>query len=645
MDKKIESINNDLQKFLKKVSNSELVTILRYLSDIYYNSDTNRVTDETYDQLIDHLRKIDPNNKYFTEVGAPVDNKDKVKLPFSMGSLNKIKPGSPLHSIDNWLNKYKGPFIISDKLDGMSLQLFKGKDGKVSLFSRGNGIEGKLINNLIPYIFKNIDFKNVPTEISIRGELVMKKTVFEKYKTEFKNMRNLVAGVVNSDKYTPRCDDVDFVAYNILSPEYLYEDQLKKLKNMNFNVVVHKTVQKDDSEIFTETLKRYYIERREHSEYIIDGIVVVDNSKIYSLTSGNPSHMAAFKMDDAGQNSAIVKVKEIIWQISMYGYLNPIIRIDPVELSGVTITNITGNNAKYIYDSKLGKNAEIKIIRSGDVIPKIIQVIKPADKPDMPTYKTKWTETKVDLIVDETTPEIKKEIACSQNVHFFQTIKVQYISDGVIRKLYDNKYKTVLDILTADKDDLVEINGIGEKLVDKIFYQINKQMSVVELQVLMAASTLFGRGMGSRKLKSIIQAYPDIMEIEFDSDNDCIDQMLKVEGIGNIQAAQFCNNLPKFKEFYNKLIKIYSFSQFKKSKKKDKKNKKLDGLNIVISGFRDSDLEKKIEDSGGSVKNSVSKNTDIVIYKKGNETTSKYLKAKELGIKLVTEDEFNLNHL
>lgn len=631
MDKKIDSINEDINKFLKNVTVKDLVKILRYLSKAYYNTGISKVPDKLYDKLIDYLKITDPDNEYFNEIGAPVNTKDKIKLPFPMGSLNKIKPNNKLHSINDWLKKFNGSYIASDKLDGVSVQLYK-KNGEISLFTRGNGIEGRRINNLIKSIFKNNDFSLIPDDTSIRGELIIKKNNFIQFNKEFKNARNLVSGIVNSDKKNKTVDVVDFVAYNILYPEYLYQEQLDRLKAMKLNVVKYREINRDN---FENELIEYYNKRRIESEYEIDGIVVADNSQIYRLKHGNPDHMVAFKMDDNNQEYAVVKVKEIVWQISMYGYLNPIIKIDPVELSGVSISNITGNNAKYIYDNKLGKNAEIKIIRSGDVIPKIIEIIKPCNKPDMPIYKTKWTDTRVDLIVDEYPPEVKREIECAKILHFFQTIKVHYISEGIIKKLYDNKYISIIDILTADREKLKEINGLGDKLINKIYDEIDKQMGSVKLYELMSASLIFGRGLGSKKIKSILEIYDNILDIDFESEEECIDMLLKIEGIGNIQATQFCNNLNNFKEFYKKINKIYKV-KITKTKKKNK----LNGMNIVISGFRNSELERLIEENGGHVKTSVSKNTDLLIYKLGVEPTSKYNKAVELGIKIVTEEEF-----
>lgn len=633
MDNKIKQLQNNPTKYLKSITTTELVKLLKYLSNSYYNKNTNVVSDELYDFMIEYLQDIDPSNEYLNTIGADIPNKKSVVLPFPMGSLNKVKPNKGL---SEWISLFNGPYIISDKLDGISVQLYKNEKGVIKLFSRGNGLEGRDISGLIKYIFSNDLLNDIPNNLSVRGELIMSKNGFKNFSDEFKNARNLVAGVANSDKHNKKIlQHVDFIAYNILHPVYIYSEQLTKLKEYGFTVVNYTNIKSNELE---NILIDYYINRRNESKYEIDGIVLVDNSKIYKLAEKNPDYSVAFKMnlDDQIATATIINIK---WNISMYGYFTPVVIINPVNILGVTITNITAHNAKYVYDNKIGKGAIIKIIRSGDVIPYILEVVTPAKKPDMPKYKYKWNDTNVDILVDEMNDEIEREITIQINIHFFKTINIKYISEGIIKKLYDANIKTIIDILSVDRNKLLTINGLGNTIINKIYKEIDKKMNDIHLYTLMAASTLFGHGLGIKKLKKIVNNHPKIMNENHESITLLEDKLLYIEGIGHINAKQFCTNFDKFKEFYNKIKNIYKI---------DNNNNnviignKLKNISVVFTGFRDKDLEKKIENNGGNVKTSVSKNTNILIYKDESNiiNNSKYKLATELGINILSLNDF-----
>jgi NAD-dependent DNA ligase len=633
MDKKIEALIKDQNKFVKKLSNDELVELLQKLSDAYYNSGESLVSDDIYDFLIDTLKERDPGNEFLKKVGAPVKGtREKVNLPFEMGSLLKLKPGN--NDVETWAKKYPGPYFISDKLDGASAQIYKNQSGEVFMFSRGDGEVGQNISHLLPYVISKSTAKSIPNGTSIRGELIISKDNFKKVAKRMKNARNTVSGLISSKTVDEEVADITtFVSYAIINPRYDYKKQMDLLESWKFEVVSHKFVDKVTEDFFKEHLTK----RKEGNKYEMDGIVCVDCSKVYSHQGGYREHEFAFKMLTSDQ-IATATVDSVIWNPTKDGYLKPTVKIVPVDLLGVTIKKASGFNAKFIVDNKIGPGAIIKLVRSGDVIPDIHEVIKPAKEPQMPDFPYKWNSTKVDLILkDENDANGKRIVTIKILYYFFSTIGVKYLGEGIITKLVDNGYDSVEKILSAKKKELVTIDGLGDSIVDKITEEIDRAFSEITLETFMAASGKLGRGLGRRKLAEIINIYPNILK----EDEDGLDEkIMKVPGFSDKSTELFITNFKSFKEFYKRVSKIKDLSRFDKIKVA-KTGGKFDDKSFVLTGSRDAQIIKFIEDNGGKITGSVSKNTEMVIHADNADTsTNKFVKATELNIPLIKVSEF-----
>jgi NAD-dependent DNA ligase len=627
----IESLERNPLEYIKEFKPAKLVKLLKYLSDAYYNTGDAIVSDEIFDLLKDKLKEIDPKNKYLKEVGAEVKIKlEQKKLPFPMSSLEKIKPDTD--ALSKWMKKYKGNYIISDKLDGISAQLYINKNGLPELYTRGDGLFGQDISHLLNYVIGKIKLDKLPKELSIRGELIISKKNFEKIKTKhsMKNARNAVAGLVNSKDINIDIANVtEFISYNIMYPNYKQETQLQKLKEFKFKVVDYKVLNNLDNKSLTE----YLIDRRKNANYEIDGIVVYDNSDSYEPTSENPDYAFAFKtlLDDQIAEATVV---DVLWDVTKDMLLKPRIQITPVDLVGITITYATAFNAKFVKDNKLGPGAVIKIIRSGDVIPYIQEVLKPSKEAKMPDVKYKWNNTEVDIILDDKKSDLSDKVNIKKMIYFFKTMGIKNIDEGVLTKLSEAGYNELFKLLKADKKKLGNIEGLGEKSITKIFTNIENNLKNTNIETLMAASLVFGRGLGVKKIKLIIDKYPNIMNQEEITKDD----ILKVEGFSDILATKFTDNFNKFKTFFNKLKELYDIEYLIEEKEEKEEEQIFEGKTFVFTGFRDKDLEKFITDRGGKLSGSVSKKTFIVIY---SETSgSKYKTAKDLNIKLMTKEEF-----
>jgi len=650
---KINQILFELQEnpdeILLSLDESNLKKIIDYLMKKYHSENKSPISDQLFDYIKEYYESS-YNNKI--SVGSEI-KKNKVKLPYYMGSLDKIKPS--MNTFNKWINDYYGPYVLSYKLDGISALLYK-KNNKISMYTRGNGIEGQDISHCIKDIGIKTD-KMVEGD-AIRGELIITKNNFKKIQDKMSNSRNAVAGIINTKNPDPNLLKlVDFVAYWVIYPEFKIVDQLKYIEKKEF--VPRSVSYVIKNKLTTEILSEMLINGRKEYKYDIDGVVVIDSSKIYLQEEGsNPAYGFAFKQILTDQ-IAEATVVDVIWEISKDKYIKPKIKINTIELLGSEITYATAFNAKYIVDNVIGPGAIVKIIKSGDVIPYIQEIIKKADtnKPKMPSIKYEWNETNVDIIAIELDDENMNKLITKKLSYFFSTFNVQFMGENTIQKFVDYGYDDLWKILKPDKEKLYEIEGLGKKSIDKIYESINESLNNRELYEVMAASQIFGRGMGTRKLKLITSNYPNILELYTNKTKEELTNLINnISGFETKSTSKIIDNIEEFIIYLNKLIKIKPNIIKNNINKKDNKNKTKDNIEnndiidnkykdyknktIVFTGFRDKEIESILENMGTKITSSVSKNTDIVIAADVNEDSSKVLKAKQLNIKLISKDQF-----
>jgi DNA ligase (NAD+) len=250
----------------------------------------------------------------------------------------------------------------------------------------------------------------------------------------------------------------------------------------------------------------------------------------------------------------------------------------------------------------------------------------------------------VDIVVSKETMEDDIDIKIKQITHFFKTLKIKHLSEKTIKKFVEEGYENEFEILKADREKMAEIEGLGEKSITKIFEGIDERMQHLELETLMDASGVFGRLLGTTKLKLITDKYPDISSLKKFAD-DMYEKVLEIDGFGDKLAENVATRIKDFLKYFGKISKIYDLEYLvdkpKVRKTKKNKNSLLDGKTIVFTGFRDAELQKKIEDNGGKVTTSVSGKTDMVICADDAEPTGKIQKAIEKGIKVVSKTDFS----
>lgn len=623
----------DIFNYGQNVSITELETLLQKASDAYYNTGNTIMSDSQFDILVEFLQKRSPKSKFLKQVGAPTKNLD-VKLDYYLGSMDKIKP--PTNKIDIWTKKYKAPYYLSDKLDGVS-GLIIYNNNKITLHTRGTATQGKDITKLIKYlnlpeysIISKLKEFGVKNKLALRGELIISKKNFTKHSKVFKNARNLVAGLVNSKTRNPIISkDLEFIVYNILDPIMTFYEQMKLSKKLGFNTVYYQK----ETEITIPVLSSILKQRKSNSKFEIDGIIITDNISRPLQVGRNPEYAFAYKelLDD---NIKDAIVKDIEWNISKSGKIIPVVIIKPIDLGGVTISRVSANNAKYIKDNNIGKNTKIKITRSGDVIPYIVEITKKT-KALFPKYDFKWSNTKVDIIAVNNTPEqdIKKIY------FFFKTLDAKGFGLKLIEKLYKSKFNTIQKILNMKIKDFLTVENVKEKSANNFFNELqtlkNKSHNIEKL---ILATNSLGENFGSRKAKLIFDNYPNILKEKlYKNKKVWLEKLITIDGIEEKTANQIIDNWKDLQLNLKWIKKYFKINSIKKTSKTNLVN-----INWVLTGFRDKDIENKIINLGGKVSNSISKNTHILVVKDStviDNPTSKVNKAKELGIKIIQKKD------
>ncbi|AII17120.1 NAD-dependent DNA ligase [Aureococcus anophagefferens virus] len=611
---------NNIHYLQKKMSILALTQKINEARDAYHNTGTAIMSDEEFDNLIEKLEKLDPNNSVLKQVGFEVKGSNKVKLPYFLPSMDKVKN----ETLSKWTSKYDSPYVISEKLDGVSALFIQKSDGTRNLYTRGNGDYGSDISYLIRKIesFKNIK-KNV--DVVIRGELIITDADFED-RFDHGNARNAMSGIVNSKHIHKNIDVVNFVSYEVIDPVMKPSQQFEYAKTLGFETAkYYKVNKKVNSDSALNILKIW----KEKNEFSIDGIIIASDA-IYERKNENPKHSIAFKAlfdDQMGETEVI----DVVWSTSKHGLRKPVVHVKAVNIGGTTVKKVSGQNAKFIVDKKIGIGAIVTVTRRGDVIPYIENVVKPAKEVVLP--EGKWNETKVDIMIDELDDEAK----IAEIFAFFHGFELKGFGKETIKKLYDNDFKTIPAILKMTKSDFLKIEGFKEKSSDnlsKVIVNFKKNnYESVAIHEMMSKANVFPN-LGSKKLVLITQKY-DINNHKFKKD-----EIEQIKGFSGKSAEVFINNLDKFKKFAKEIG--YDIKKIKKSSTSTPTNSTGNPLlkKVVLTGGIVKEFVELIKSNGGDQGSSITNDTTLLVTKDKTSSSGKMKKAEEKGIPILDHEEF-----
>jgi len=625
-----ESTTTDTIRFFDSEDVHLLKELWYWCSDKYYNTSECKLHDWQFDLLQEVIQRRDPN--WSPPVGSTVSN-NRVNLPVWLGSLDKIT------NKKDWCKWYEtthqlrcSDFIVEHKLDGVScLVTFDLKNG-IKMYTRGNGKVGTDITwvlNWIKYIPPNVRTGKCNKNFMIRGELILKKDMFhQKWSEKYSNARNMVSGLINSKKVPEGIEDICFIAYEWITPSDLQlpvHEQLHKLQKHGWYTVHHfKLPEQWDFNELPVILSR----ERDNSPWAVDGLVVNIPLPYKRNTDGNPSYSIALK-DNSILTQVNTTVKDIEWNISKSRKIKPTVILDPITIDGVTIKRVSGFNAKYITSMNIGKGTILSIVRSGDVIPKILSIVKPTS-PTLPEVNYHWDEQGVDIILTNDCATAHQK----QFISFFKLLDIKHLGPKTVERLWDKGFRTIEDICNINTDQLTEC--ISSKIIaTKISKELEK-LNSLPLSMIIGASGKLGNGISIKKIeklftnKILYEAFTSIsLKPLPTSDKDGIDLIKTCQGFSDKTATLVWENIPSTIQWLKNMNLSEQFINTIDN------SQKIEGL-WVLSGFRNKTLTS-ILNTTETVSVKVS---GVIVKKIPPNNTEKVKKAIELNIPIIPLETF-----
>lgn len=614
------------------------------------------ISDSEYDKLERELKEIDPNNKLFSEIGFDINSStfDKINHEHKMASQDKVYLEEELLS---WFESSVDEYVQSLKIDGFAITLCYEYNSIIDKYilkygaSRGDGKTGEDITENVKTI-KDIPMTlDIPKgfaedRIEIRGEIYMKKSVFElvaktaliEDKKEYKTPRNLASGSArNKNAEITKKRNLSFYCYDAIGFNFKeYSEILSFVLKLGIPIVEHSVTSKQ------EIWKKHKENEKKRSglDFCIDGTVVrinnIDKFEELGETSHHSRGSIAIKFEMEEYESKLLRV---IWETSRTGLINPVAVIEPTEIDGVTVTRATLHNISYIEELGLEINCGVIVVRRGDVIPKIIRkttsgtssINIPAVCPccgERSNINISDSGVKTVCCVNKECPAVK----LAEFEHFVEQMGMKGIAGETLDKLIKAGFiKEFSDLFKIDTQMILTIDGFKKKSAENIFntIQLNRRKS---LSVFL--SSLGIQGLGKSVSALVSNNFKDIYEITSDY-NETYKKLCNISGIAEKTANSIIEGLQDKKNIIDNLLKYVEISTTLST------TGTLSGMLFCLSGSmtngKDS-LKKIIEQYGGTVKSSVVKNLTYLIAGEGSGEKSK--KATELGIPIISEETF-----
>lgn len=597
------------------------------------------IPDHQYDVIEEELKKLDPENFALSLVGTEEGGSDKIEHQKKMLSLNKVYS---IEELDKWR---EGRDILSTfKLDGVSCSLIY-KDGNLVLGkTRGNGQIGENITNKVSWM-SSIPYsvESKYDQFEVRGELFCTEESFFKLSEEMEKLglerpssqRNIVAGLLGRKGNLELSRYIQFQAFELISEELSLNfeaDKLKSLKQFGFDIPeyqVHK-----DIKTIEKTIKDTEIYMAE-GDIQIDGVVFSFNDLELHKTLGETAHHPRYKM--AFKYKGISKeatIDEISWQVSRNGTLTPVGNIIPIELSGAKISRVTLHNYGLVKQHNLKKGDKIEIIRSGEVIPKFLQVIDSSDEEfsvpeSCPSCGEKIHKVDIRLkCVNPKCPAVVKESI----LNFIQKIGIDDLSSKRLDELLRVKMvSSIPDLYKLKEEDFLKLDKVKEKLAKKFYNSISASKKVNFVTFL---SALGLQGGAYNKCEKVVKAGYDTVE---KVKGLTVDKLSEVDSFAEKSSIELLKSFKERVDIVDELVGL-GFS-FENSSSEDKA---LSGKKICITGTlseKRSVIESKIREAGGTMSSSVTKNLDFLVSNDLDSKSSKCKKAKDLGIEIISEEK------
>ena len=648
----------------------ELVELLNQAGKAYYQEGKEIISNLEYDKAYDELVRLEE------ETGIVLSASPTQNVGYSVATvLPKEEHASPMLSLDktksvetlqSFLGEQKG--ILSWKLDGLTVVMTYEKGELVKAVTRGNGRIGEIVTENAKR------FRNLPLRIPFKGRLVLRGEALIRYSdfakineeipeegAKYKNPRNLCSGSVRQlDPKITWERRVYFFPFTLVSveegedessreggglPDFhnSHEAEFEFLERQGFQVVGRRAVRKEELpgavSDFSEQVKK--------NDFPSDGLVLLMDDISYGKSLGTtakfPRNALAFKWEDEEEKTIL---REVEWSPSRTGLINPVAIFDPVELEGTVVSRASLHNISYLEDLKLGIGDEITVYKANMIIPQIGENLTKSGQLPIPEHcpacheETKIVQDKEAKMLYCENPHCPakriKQFALfvsrdALNIEGLSEMTLEkFIGKGFIQELPD------LFSLKEHKDEIIAMEGFGQKSYDKLMENAEKARETS------LARLLYGLGIGgigASNARVLSEAFHDDAEALSRAE---LSEVVSIKGIGPILGESIVRY---FKEEENCRLfrKLLSILHLHKEEKAE--NTALSGKVFVITGslvhFQNrKELEEEIRKAGASTASSVSKNTSYLINNDKNSTSSKNKKAQELGIPILSEEDF-----
>ncbi|MBU3197584.1 NAD-dependent DNA ligase LigA [Clostridium algidicarnis] len=650
----------------------DLIEELNRYAYEYYVLNNISISDKEYDKKYDELVRLEKETGIILPYSPTQRVGDMVLPQFNKyvhkASLWSLDKAQSIQTLKEWhkrnikiVESYnqtasiplpKLTYVLTKKFDGLTINCTYNEDGVlIKVATRGTGIIGEDVTaqaKTIKSLPLKIPYDNI---IEIHGEAVMTRKAFNKYnesaKVPLKNLRNGAAGALRNlnVKETERRNLSAFfydIGYNEGRPFETYVDMLNFIRDMGFYLDSYMKVCSTVEEIEEEI--KYIDNIRLDLEYDIDGVVIAINDirtrELLGYTVKFPKWAIAFKFE---AQEATTKLLSVEWNIGRSGRVSPTALLEPVELAGATVRRATLNNMDDINRKKVRIGANVLVRRSNDVIPEIMGVTLENTKDTLeivPPTNCPWCNSKLILVgahyFCENSLSCKPQMVKSL-VHYAsrEAMNIQGFSEKTAEQLFEKlNVKSIPDLYRVKKEELLTLEGFANKKAQNLLNAIESSKDC-ELSAFIYALSI--PNVGIKTAKDLVGNLKTLENIR----NASFEELTAIEDVGDIVAQ----NILKFfsdEKINESIQELFMLGISPKYEEKDIKANIFEGKTIVVTGSLENytrlSIKEKLESLGATVSGSVSKKTDYVIV--GEEAGSKYDKAKELNLKILTEEDF-----
>ena len=645
-------MENSLQRM------KELVETLNGAAKAYYQEDREIMSNQEYDSLYDQLEQLEK------ETGTVLTNSPTVRVGYeAVNQLPKEEHPSPMLSLDKTkdrevLRSFIGGHkcLLSWKLDGLTIVLTYENGELVKAVTRGNGIVGEVITNNAR-VFKNIPLR-IPYkgQLVLRGEAIITYSEFERINetigdadAKYKNPRNLCSGSVRqlNNEITAR-RNVRFYAFGLVSAAEMdfqnsREQQFIWLKKQGFEVVEYKVV---TSESLDEAME-YFSSAIVNNDFPSDGLVVTYDDIAYGESLGStakfPRNSFAFKWADEMRETRLVDME---WSPSRTGLINPVAIFEPVELEGTTVSRASVHNISIVKELQLGIGDTIKVYKANMIIPQIAEnltrsgsLVIPDKCPVCGQEARIRKENDVETLYCMNPDCVAKKIKSFSLFTSRDAMNIDGLSEATLEKFiamgFIHNFGDIFEI-GKYKDQIVEMEGFGQKSFDNLMESLEKAKETTLARVIYSLGIA---GIGLANAKVICRHFDDDIEKIRHADAE---EISSIEGIGPVLAgslADYFSNEENNRKLDHLLSHLHLIHE------ETTETQVLAGKTFVITGSVEhfanrSEMKAFIEARGGKVTGSVTKKTDYLINNDKASGSSKNKKAQELGIPILSEEDF-----